>query len=258
MAGIRYAIDPLDPRAPSRDLWEQLSEDERRAVVASLPSEIERASPPEGDAHRLPKQSLLEALEGYFGRIGRRVYLSSELPVYYPDESMFAPDLIAVLDVEPHPRPSWVVSREQRGLDLALEIHVAGDRDKDFRRNVERFARLGIPEYFAFDAPAERLLGYRLPQPDARHYEPIIPQQGAWPSRVLGLELGLASGRLRWMAGGAPLPDAKELISRLTSLTDDALRRAEEQARRAEEEARRAERLAERLRELGLDPDADD
>lgn len=248
MSRARYAIDPRDPRAPSQEAWDQLSAEERARIVAELPSEISRAEPPEGDAHRIPKTSALEALDAHFRRIRRRMYVSSELPVYYPAEAMFAPDLIAVADVDPHPRDSWVVSHEQRGLDLALEIHVSGRRRKDVEQNVERYARLGIPEYFSFDAPRRRLLGWRLPDPAARRYEPIVPQEGQWWSRVLELGLSVEDGRLRFLYGNSPVLDARELIARLSGMVDQAMARAEE-------EAARAERLAARLRELGVDPD---
>ncbi len=268
----RFDVDPRAPRAPSEEVWARMTEEERQAVVASLPSEVPRAEPPEGDRHRVPKTRALEALDEYYRRIRRRVYLSAELPIYYPDEPLFAPDLIAVLDVEPHPRQSWIVSREGRGLDFVLEIHVAGDARKDFETNVERYARLGIPEYFAFDATRTRLLGWRLAEPAARTYTPIVPQDGRWASQILELDLALESGNLRFFHGSAPLPDARELIGRLSTMVDDAVRRAEEEARRAEEEARRAEeetrraeeeahrakRLAARLRELGVDPDSVD
>lgn len=48
-----YVVDPTDPRAPPEDVWKPMSEEERRRVVASLPSEIPRPLPLEGDAHRL-------------------------------------------------------------------------------------------------------------------------------------------------------------------------------------------------------------
>lgn len=171
------------------------------------------------------------------------------------ERALFAPDLIAVLDVEDRERLSWVVSHEGRGLDLALEIHVAGSRRKDVERNVARYARLGISEYFVFDCTRSRLLGFRLPHGEARSYEPIVLQRGRWPSTVLDLDLALEDGRLRFLAGNAPLLDARELIDQLSTMVDVAVQRAEEEARRAEEEARRADRLASRLRELGIDPD---
>jgi Uma2 family endonuclease len=279
MKPARFVPDPRDPRAPPQEVWDRLTAEERSCVVAALPSDFDRAIPPEGDKHRTAKTRALESLDEYYRRIRRRVYLSAELPVYYPDEPVFAPDLIAVLDVETHERQSWVVSHEGRGLDLALEIHVAGDARKDFSLNVERCARLDIPEYFAFDVQRRRLAGWRLPKSGARRYEPIVPQDGRWWSRVLELDLAVEQERLRFFHGSAPLLDARELVGRLSSMVDEAIRRAEDEARRAEDEARRAEdearraedearraedearranRLAEKLRRLGIDPDAND
>jgi len=251
----RYVVDARDPRAPSQAVWERLSEAERRRIVVALPSEFPSAAPPEGDPHWDEKRHVREALDEYFRRIKRRVYLSCELPIYYADEPVIAPDLIAVCDVELHPRMRWVVSAEGRGIDLALEIHVAGDARKDFVDNVTRYAALGIPEYFAYDVGRRRLAGWHL-RDDARAYSPIIPQEGRWHSSVLDLDLALDERGLRWFHGSAPLPDARELIRRLSGMVDDAVRRAEEEARRAEEEARRAEALAAKLRALGVDPDA--
>jgi Uma2 family endonuclease len=250
-----FEVNPLDPRAPPQALWDALDAEERRQVLDSLPSEIERAEPPEGDAHSVPKYRARATLEEHFRRIGRRIYLASELPVYYPDERMFAPDLIAVLDVEPHERDHWTVSHERRGLDFVLEIHVRGSATKDFEENVERYARLGIPEYFAYAPRRGRLAGWRLPSGGFASYQPILPQGGRWASSVLGLDLALEEGLLRFYLGNAALLDAHELIARLSTMVDAATRRAEEEARRAEEEAQRAERYAARLREAGIDPD---
>jgi len=248
MEPSRFTVDPDDPRAPPQAMWDRMSAEQRQRILESLPSEIPRAHPPEGDRHQLPKERSKLTLKEYFRRRGRSVYLGSELPVYYPDEPMIAPDLIAVLDVEDHPRDHWVVSHEGRGLDLALEIHVKGDRKKDYETNVERFARLGIPEYFLYDPPAHRLIGYRLSDAGAS-YEPIVPQSGLWRSEVLGLELSLEGGRLQFNEpGGGVLLDPSEWIDRLRHMVDEAVDRAEE-------EARRAERMEAKLRELGVDPD---
>jgi hypothetical protein len=214
----------------------------------------------------VPKARALEALDEFFRRTGRRVYLSSELPVYYPNERMFAPDVIAMLDVSPHERDRWVVAQEGKGVDLAIEVTLGGDAKKDLEQNVERYARLGIPEYFVLDARSLRLSGYRL---DGARYQPIIPQAGRWASRVLGLDLSLEGGRIRFFHGSAPLLEAAELVSRLETMMDDLVRRKEEaerakddaerakdDAERAKEEAEtRADRLERRLRALGVDPD---
>jgi Uma2 family endonuclease len=222
-----------------------MSHEERARVVDALPSEIESAHPPEGDLHRKAKDGPLGALDAYFRRIGRRVYLSSNLPVYYPGERLFAPDLIAVLDVDPHERDRWVKSAEGRGLDLALEVLYRGDDRKDLERNVECFARLGIPEYFIYDRKRGRLQGYVLEEGDTV-YNRIMPQEGRWPSRVLGLELSLEGDRLRLYTGTAAVPELEELATRGERLLADAIGRVEEAEKRAEQEAQRAQREAQR------------
>jgi primosomal replication protein N len=176
------------------------------------------------------------------------VYISGNLPVYYPSERMFSPDVIAVTDVLPHSRESWIVSQEgNRGLDFALEVIVSGRRRKDLRDNVERYARLNISEYFVYDRSRSALHGYRLTQP--LRYERLVPQTGYYSSHVLGLELGIEGGQLRFACGGAPLPNASELIGKLGALITDGEQRAleleaaleEEQHRREEEQHRREE-----------------
>jgi Uma2 family endonuclease len=248
---------------------------ERAHVAEVLPSEFPRTSPPEGDEHRLPKERALQALGNHYRKLGRGVYLSAELPVYYPGESLFAPDVIAVVDVDPHPRQKWLTALEGRGIDFALEVTVLGDPRKDLEQNVERYARLGVPEYFVLQPLRSRLVGFRLPEGGGA-YQPVVPQGGRWPSRVLGLDLALDGGRLRFYHGTAALPEADELIARLEgwidaivqreqelalrleaeeARADAATARADAEAERATAERRRADRLAEKLRTLGVDPD---
>jgi hypothetical protein len=242
-----WKVDLSDPRAPPTDVWRALTPEERAAVVESLPSEWEDALPPEGDRHWNPKVSARKTLERYFAKLGRSVYVGSELPTYYPAERVFAPDVFAVLDVSRHERDRWVVDAEGKGLDWILEIFLSGDRKKDHEGNVERYARLGIPEYFLFDRGRLRLWGFRLPEASARAYEPLLPQAGRYRSTTLGLELGIVDDRLRFFVGDAELPDAEELITRLEGFVDRLERRAEEEARRAEEEARRREEVEAKL-----------
>jgi Uma2 family endonuclease len=240
------------PMAPSADEWEALTPAERDAVVAALPGEVTDAemSPPEGDRHFKAKTRVLGALRSYFTRQRRRIYLAAELPTYYPAEPRFAPDLLAVLDRDDVERDKWVVSTEGKGLDWVLEVHVGGDRKKDAERNVERYARLGIPEYFLYDRARNRLLAYRLDTPDARSYAAIIPNQGLYPSRVLGLDVQVDKDRLRLYAGTALLLESEELIARLQEMCDDAQRRADEEAQRREEAEQELSRLRAELERL--------
>lgn len=249
-AAHRYFVDPADPRAPDDATWALLSEEERRRVVASLPAEVPwELLPPEGDEHREARERAVDALGRFFRTTGRRVYLSSEMGVYYPAEPRFAPDVFAVLDVESRPRTSWVVQAEGRGLDFVLEVHVAGDLAKDLTGNVERYARLGIGEYFVFDKSHMRVHGHRLPAAQrgtvraGRAYERIVPQMGRWASTVLGIDLTIENDNLRLMVGNAPIEHSEEVITRLGGMLDTVIARKEEIERERQEMAARTAQL---------------
>ena len=250
----RWTLDPDDPRAPTREVWDAMTPEERAHVVATLPSDFppNEANPPEGDRHYQAYSTARETLTRWFRERGKSVYVSGNLPVYYPGERMFSPDVIAVLDVEPHERESWIVSNEGgRGLDFALEIIVSGKRRKDLKDNVERYAQLQISEYFVFDRSRASLHAYRLPAASPsgapRQYERLVPQAGRYASGVLGLDLMLESGKLRFSVGQAQLLDPSELLGKLEGLLNGAEQRAteleaaleEEQQRREEEQQRR-------------------
>jgi len=231
------------------EIWALLTPTERKRVVAELPAEVPwELMPPEGDMHRKAKERSVDALDGFFRKIGRKVYVSSELAVYYPNEPRFSPDLFAVLDVEPHDRQRWVVAAEGKGLDLVMEVVWEGSEKKDYEFNVARYARLGIAEYFIYDRRNMRLLGYALPSADAKIYQPIVPQVGRWTSRVLGLDLALEADRVRFYYGTAALPESAELAARVQALLAEAIEKKSDAEHRAEEEMRRAEEEA-RLRE---------
>jgi len=256
------AIDYADPRAPSEEAWSRMTEEERKAWVEALPASVPfELYPPEGDLHSGAKDGIASALSEFYRSVGKRMYISKELATYYPDERVFCPDVLVVSDVETHPREKWVVSHEGKGLDLVIEVYVAGDRKKDFDRNVKRYARLGIREYFAFDRKHMQLSAFRLPESNAGVYVPIVPQAGRYSSQVLQLDLALERERIRFYYGTAPLAEANELIERLERVVNDVTARAEQDAmraaealllaeQRAEREAQRAEREAQRAQEL--------
>jgi Uma2 family endonuclease len=251
MARDEEQREDAHPRAPSREEWARMSEVERARVVEELPGEVtwDEMAMPEGDLHSQAKAGAQQALKGYFSRQRRRVYVGSELPVYYPAERRFAPDLVVVLDAETHPRNKWVVLQEGKGLDWVLEVHVGGDRKKDAEYNVQRYARLGIPEYFIYDRDRQRLYGYRLPSPEARKYVPIASRRGRFSSEVLGLELQVEEGRLRFWAGSALLLEYEELIDRMQETMEGLQQRADAEALRLAEEERLRQETERRLAE---------
>jgi len=243
------------PRAPSREAWARLTAEERRRVADALPCEPqpgEFGAPP-GDWHRHATEFAGDSLERYFRSRGRAAYVGRGLMVYYPDEPSIAPDVFVVLDVDPHWRDRWVTSAEGKGLDFALEVLRKGDPGKDLERNVEVYARLGIPEYFVLDLRKLQLHGWRLRDEASGRYRRLVPQGGRFRSEVLDLDLALDGDRVRFYAGSAALPDAAELAQRLeqaVQVTAELVRAAEERAQqeaaRAEQEAAKAKHEAER------------
>lgn len=193
----------------------------------------------EGQPHRKAKGRAIDMLGLHFGAIGRTIYLAEELAVLYPGEVAFVPDILAVVDVpqpEDDQRMAWVVVEEGRGLDMVLEVLDQGDRKKDLVDNVDRYARLGIPEYFIYDRARGKVHGYRLPSADARRYQPIVPQFGRYKSTVLGLDLAVAEGRLQFFHGMAELFGSTDLIGRLRGMVDSL----EAKAKQAEQEVEQA------------------
>lgn len=197
----------------------------------------------EGRPHGRARMNIASVLGDFFERAGRPVYLASDLPVHYPGEPVFSPDLMAVLNVEDPGdadlRQAWVVAREGCGLDLALEILYHGDQRKDLVDNVIDYARLGIREYIIYDRRRQRLIGYRL-SPGRSRYDPIPLRAGRLHSDVLGLDLAIIDDKLRFFLLGGMIPESRELLAQANRMIDDVQDRlaAEEQARVAAEAAR--------------------
>ena len=219
------------PVGPSLERWREMSSDERARFIDSVNDALSQPAlaMTEGRPHRLAKSRTLDVLGLHFGAIGRTIYLADELAVIYPGEPGFSPDILAVLDVpqiENDERMAWVVADEGKGIDLAIEVLHAGDRKKDLVDNVERYARLGIPEYFVYDRARQQIVGYRLGE--RARYERIVPQGGRVRSAVLALDLAIQGGSLRFFHGTAELFGTSDLVLRLSGMVEDLEARADE------------------------------
>jgi Uma2 family endonuclease len=191
----------------------------------------------EGRPHKKAKSRAVDMLGLHFKTMGRVIYLAEEMAAVYPGVEVFTPDVLAVLDVEQpedDERMAWVVADEGRGLDLALEVLHRGDRKKDLVDNVERYASLGITEYFVYDRAHQQIHGYRLASPGARRYQRIVPQSGRYHSAVLGLDLVLQRGSLRFYQGMAELIGSSDLIDRLAGMVESLEAKAEQAEAKAE------------------------
>jgi len=240
------------PQAPSMEEWEALTPAERQAAVDALTTtmtaEEEEHAMSEGDAHRIACMVLGESLRDHWDSLKRRVYVGSDLSIYYPRTPRFSPDLFVAFDVAPGERDRWVVAVEGKGPDFVLEVLHLGSRSKDMVDNVARCARLGIPEYFVYDRGRQRLYGYRLPDPTAERYQPVVPQFGRYTSEVLGLDLVIEDERLRFYSGQARVIEPRELRFQLQRALDQKERLLDAQEKTLAEEQRLREE-EQRLRE---------
>lgn len=215
-------------RAPSLSEWAVLSAAQKQkfldAALAAHSDPSEAMA--EGRPHKRAKNAALDELSLHFGSTGRSIYLADEMAVVYPAQESFVPDILAVLDVAQDPeqdrRTAWVVADEGKGPDLIIEVLDQGNRHKDLGQNVDRYASLGISEYFVYNRLKERLHGFRLPSPTAGRYQELSPRLGRVRSQVLGLDLALVGGRLRFFSGFSALIGSAELIGQLSSMMDRA------------------------------------
>jgi Uma2 family endonuclease len=208
----------------------------------------------EGRPHKKAKSRALDMLGLHFRAMGRRIYLAEEMAVHYPGQETFSPDILAVLDVEEpedDQRMAWVVADEGKGIDWVLEVLHAGDRKKDLVDNVERYAALGIPEYFLYDRRQQRIHAYRLAGP--KRYQPVLAQAGLYRSTVLGVDLAIVEGSLRFYQGAAELYDTAHLIRRLQGMVESLETRSQELETRSQEAEARAEQSSRNAEQANRD-----
>jgi Uma2 family endonuclease len=227
------ASGPTPILAPTVEAWSAMSPDERQRFLVRVLDALSDpvAAMSEGRPHKKAKTRALDRLGLHFSAVGRAVYLAEEMAVLYPGEPPFSPDVLAVLDVvepEDDQRMAWVVADEKKGIDLVLEVLHHGDRNKDLVENVERYAGLGIAEYFVYDRARQRIHGFRLPPSGPRRYQHIVPQVGRYASVVLGLDLAVTGGNLRFFLGEAELPGTGDLLERLHGMVEELSAKADQ------------------------------
>jgi len=207
----------------------------------------------ESDFQLGPLMYAIDALRAYFqGRDD--VYVAGDLFLYYEEgnpRAVVAPDVFVVLGAPNRLRSSYMLWREPKAPDFVLEITSQSTRMQDQGTKRERYALLGVPEYFQYDPTRDYLepplQGLRLV---GNVYQPIpatTSPEGALVlhSDVLGLELRLEEETLR-------------LYDPITGQRLLSYQEAEQARQAAEERARAAEaRVAEleaRLRALQAPP----
>ena len=237
------------PRAPTWAEWDAMTPEQRERAAEALPIWVppEECGTMEGDRHAKVCGSVTGALRLFYEATGQAAYISGGVAVYCPGSHRVAPDAFVVRGAAPGARDSWVVTREGRAPDWALEVLVQGDREKDLERHVVEYAELGFREYFVFDLRKRRLLGYRLHDPAVAIYSRIVPQGGLYRSEVLGLDLSVEGDMVRLFHGTARLLDPEEVAEQLRDRLNDEQMQRQEAEERAAEATERAVLAEERL-----------
>ena len=88
------------------------------------------------------------------------VYVAGNMLVYYRMNDVaarLAPDVFVVFGVPDHPRRSYFVWRDGKAPDFVLEIASASTVDHDLGDKRDRYAAMGVREYWRFDPTGEAL-----------------------------------------------------------------------------------------------------
>ena len=211
------------------------------------------------------------------------VYVAGNMLVYYRMNDVaarLAPDVFVVFGVPDHPRRSYFVWREGKAPDFVLEIASASTVNHDLGDKRDRYAAMGVREYWRFDPTGEALdaplecdvledgeyravelareadgtvwghsplLGLDIYAPAGegrlRLYDPV---KGEWLRNLPESEAALAASEAALAATEADLAatEVERDLERQARLAAEAERESESAARAASEARRESERQA--------------
>ncbi len=179
-------------------------------------------------------------LKAYFAE-KPNVYVSGNIMMYYkegfPKESV-SPDILVTFGIGKKRRRTYKVWEEGKPPDFVMEFSSKGTYRDDLNKKVDLYAKIGVSEYFLYDAERRYLpsylMGFRLV--DGEYIE--IPQSsdGGFFAETLNLTIHLQDETF-----GVYNPD-----------TEEWLQSAEERAEIAEAEVAR---LQEEIKRLQVTPE---
>ncbi len=226
----------------------------------SIRDDWESIEPPmENDTHRDQLYLLIACLRWWW-RDRTDAYITGNSTIFFSPnekitEKMRGPDLFVVLGVNPRPRGSWMLWKEDyKYPNLIIELLSDSTAKEDHTTKKELYQNtFKTPEYFWFHPETLEFQGFRL---RGSQYQPINSTEQGWRwSEQLGLYLGVVDKQLRYITSEGelvPTPmERAELASREAELAN---REAEQADKRAEQAEQEIERLRQQLRDSGLDP----
>ena len=147
----------------------------------------------ETDLHRVVIYNTTDKLETFYAA-QNDVYVSGNLLIYdIPGKTTrsISPDLMVVFGIEKKMRRTYKVWEEGKAPDFVMEVSSKWTYRNDLTKKKNRYAHIGVKEYFLFDPERaylpESLIGLQLT--DNGEYEPIpITNNNGIISNVLGIE----------------------------------------------------------------------
>jgi Uma2 family endonuclease len=204
---------------------------------------------------------LVEVLRWLFHEQACAIY--ENLNVYCteePKEYPVAPDIAVIKGAAYEHLRSWTIDENGSAPHVVFEIASHETWRNDLREKPYKYARMGIQEYYLYDAETpptlkrigKRLLGWQLDKVSGPQELQADAQGRLWSPHLNSLlvpdenylRLYDRYGQLRLTGMEA------ETTARIA-----AMRYAEAEAEARRAEARKAQALAEKLRALGIDPD---
>jgi hypothetical protein len=159
--------------------------------------------------------------------------------------------VFVVRGVAKHNRDNYLIWKEKKGPEAAIELTSQSTRDEDVDDKFHLYWDvLKVYEYFLFDPHNEylqpQLQGYRLID---GQYVRIEPVDGRLPSEILGLHLEANGKELRLYdpATGKWLPTPQEALERAEAARQQA-EAAQQQAEAAQQQAEATQHQAEAAR----------
>jgi Uma2 family endonuclease len=197
-------------------------------------------------------------------------------------EKPVAPDIVVIKDTPFEEIPSWRLGKTEPTPQVVFEILSGETWRKDLEEKLPTYGRMGVQEYFAYDANSkplarattQRLFGWRRDEQTGL----LSPLQGWRDGRLWSRQLDSwlvpdsvflllydRHGNLRLTEAEAMAQqaeaeaEARQAADRRAQAEAEAReaadRRAQAEAEAREAADRRAQALAEKLRSLGYDPD---
>ncbi len=199
----------------------------------------------ETDLHIDAIYRMRQMLKAYFAE-NPDVYVSGNIMMYYvkgsPQQSV-SPDILVSFGIGKKQRRTYKVWEEGKPPDFVLEFSSKSTYQNDLDDKMKLYARIGISEYFLYDAERcylpSSLMAFRLV--DGEYVE--IPQRpdGGFFSETLGLTFHLLDDSF-----GIHDPDTEKWLQSAEERAEEADERAEKAGERAEKAGEKAEEADER------------